>query len=50
MAAWVMFMLTITWSLSTVAGLNKINDDTKCKQIAGGFDHHADAAIGCGAH
>jgi hypothetical protein len=27
-----------------------IGDDEKCRQIAGDFDHHADAAVQCGAH
>ncbi len=27
-----------------------IGDDKKCGQIAGNFDHHADAVVRCGAH
>ncbi len=27
-----------------------IGDDKKCRQIAGNFDHHANAAVRCGAH
>jgi hypothetical protein len=27
-----------------------IGNDEKYKQIAGNFDHHADAAVQCGAH
>jgi hypothetical protein len=38
------------WSLSTVVGTSKINKDKKCRQIAGTFYHHADAAVQCGAH
>ena len=41
---------TITQSLATVVGNNKINNDTKSRQIAGDFNHHADAAVQCGAH
>jgi hypothetical protein len=29
---------------------NKINDEKKCRQIAGNFDCHADAAVQRGAH
>jgi hypothetical protein len=25
----------------------KINDETKCREIAGNFDHHADALVHC---
>jgi hypothetical protein len=42
--------MTITWSLSTVVGNKGIYDDKKCRESAGDFDHHADAAVGCGAH
>jgi hypothetical protein len=42
--------MTITWSLSTVVGNNGIEDNKKCKEIAGDFDHHADAVVQCGAH
>jgi hypothetical protein len=41
--------MTITWALSTVVGDNGINDK-KCRESAGDFDHHADAAVRCGAH
>jgi hypothetical protein len=44
------FIVTITWALSTVVGNNGINDDEKCRESAGDFDHHADAAVQCGAH
>jgi hypothetical protein len=27
-----------------------IGDDEKCRQIAGDFDHHADAVVQCGVH
>jgi hypothetical protein len=27
-----------------------IGNDEKCRQIAGNFDHHADAAVQCGVH
>jgi len=33
-----------------VLGNNKINDDEKCRRIAGNFDCHADAAVICGAY
>jgi hypothetical protein len=42
--------MTITWALSTVVGDNKIDDDKKCWESAGDFDHHADATVRCGAH
>jgi hypothetical protein len=42
--------MTITWSLSTVVGNNGIDNDKKCRESAGDFDHHADAAVQCGAH
>jgi hypothetical protein len=29
---------------------NEINDNKKCRQIAGNFDGHADAAVRCGTH
>jgi hypothetical protein len=29
---------------------NEIDDNKKCRQIAGDFDGHADAAVQCGAH
>jgi hypothetical protein len=45
-----MLMLTIAWLLSMVVGTIEINNDKKCKQITGNFDHHADAAIQFGEH
>jgi hypothetical protein len=42
--------MTITWALSTVVGNNGIDDDKKCREKAGDFDHHTDAAVQCGAH
>jgi hypothetical protein len=42
--------MTITWSLSTVVGDNGIEDNKKCREIAGDFDHRADTAVRCGAH
>jgi hypothetical protein len=29
---------------------NEINETKKCRQIAGTFDGHADAAVQCGTH
>ncbi len=40
----------MTWALSTVVGSNRINDDKKCRESTVDFDHHADAAVQCGAH
>jgi hypothetical protein len=31
-------------------GTININDNKKCKQIAGNFDHHGDVAVQCGVH
>jgi hypothetical protein len=31
-------------------GTIDINDNKKCRQIAGNFDHHADVAVQCRAH
>jgi hypothetical protein len=31
-------------------GQHQIEDNEKCRQIAGDFDCHADAAVRCGAH
>jgi hypothetical protein len=42
--------MTITWALFTVVGDNGIDDDKKCRESAGDFDHHADAAVQCRAH
>jgi hypothetical protein len=49
---WFMFVLPITWSLSTVVGMIKINDKEKCKLIADNFDHYANVAVAvqCRAH
>ena len=35
---------------SYVSGQQRIGDNKKCRQIAGVFDCHADAAVRCGAH
>jgi len=35
---------------SYVGGQQRIGDNKKCRQIAGDFDCHADAALRCGAH
>jgi hypothetical protein len=45
-----LFIMTITWSLSTVVGNNGIDNDKKCRESAGDFDHHEDAAVQCKAH
>ena len=39
-------MLTITWSLAYII----LCANEKCRQIAGNFDCHADAAVRCGVH
>ncbi len=44
------FILTMTWSLPQFVGDNGIDEDEKCRESAGDFDHHADAAVRCGAH
>jgi len=31
-------------------GTIKIDDDKKCRQIAGKFDHHGDVSVRCKAH
>jgi hypothetical protein len=41
--------MTITWALSMVVGNNGINNNKKCRESAGDFDHHVDAAVQCGA-
>ena len=43
-------MLAITWSLAYIMCKQQIDKNEKCRQIAGDFDCHADAAAGCGAH
>jgi hypothetical protein len=42
--------MTMTWPLSMVVGDNRINNNKKCRESAGDFDHHVDAAVQCGAH
>jgi hypothetical protein len=42
--------MIITWLLATVVGDNGIDDDEKCRESAGDFDHHANAAVRCRAH
>jgi hypothetical protein len=42
--------MTITWSLSTVVGDKGINNNEKCRESAGDFDHHANMVVQCGAH
>jgi hypothetical protein len=42
--------MTIAWALFTVVGNNGFDDDEKCRESAGDFDHHADAVVRCGVH
>ena len=35
---------------SYVGGKQRIGDNRKCRQIAGDFDSHKDAAVQCGVH
>jgi hypothetical protein len=42
--------LTIILSFAADATKNKTNDNNKCREIAGNFDRHADAAVQCGGH
>jgi hypothetical protein len=42
--------MTITWALSIIVGNNGIDGDKKCRESAGDFDHHADAAVQCRVH
>jgi hypothetical protein len=42
--------MTVTWSLATVMGDNKIDDAIKCRKIAGSFDHNGDALVQSGVH
>ena len=42
--------MTIKWSLAYIMCKQQIEDNKKCRQIAGNFDCHADAAVQCGAH
>jgi hypothetical protein len=42
--------MTITWALSMVVGNIGIDKNEKCRESAGDFDHHADAAVQCGVH
>jgi len=44
------FKSTITMLFSYVGGQQRIGNNKKCRQIAGDFDCHADAAVRCGAH
>jgi hypothetical protein len=44
------FILIITWSLAYGCGKQWINGNKKCRQIAGDFDGHGDAAVRCEAH
>jgi hypothetical protein len=37
--------MTMTWSLSMVVGNNTIDDNEKCRESAGDFDHHADVVV-----
>jgi hypothetical protein len=45
MVALFMLMLTTTWLLSTFVRTIQINDNGKCKLIAGDFENYADAVI-----
>jgi hypothetical protein len=42
--------MTTTWSLSAVVGDNGIDNDKKCRESAGDFDHYTDTAVQCGVH
>ena len=42
--------MTITWALFMVVGNIGIDKNEKCRESAGDFDHHADAAVQFGAH
>jgi hypothetical protein len=42
--------MTITWSLFTIVGDNRITNNEKCRESAGDFDHHVDAAAQCRVH
>ena len=42
--------MTITWTLAYIMCNQQIDNNEKCRQIAGDFDCHADAAVQCGAH
>jgi hypothetical protein len=33
------------WSLATVVANNEFDNNKRCRQIAGNFDGHADAAV-----
>ena len=43
-------MLTITWYYTYIMCKQRIDDNKKCRRIAGDFDCHADAAVQCGVH
>ena len=47
---WFKFMLTITWYYTYIMCKQRIDDNKKCRRIAGDFDCHADAAVQCGVH
>jgi hypothetical protein len=42
--------MTITWLLAMLMGDNKINDEKKCRKIAGNFDHHGDVMVQSRVH
>jgi hypothetical protein len=42
--------MTITWALSTVVVDYGIDNNKKCRESAGDFDHHVDTAVRCGGH
>jgi hypothetical protein len=39
-----------TWALSMVVGDNQIDEEEKCRESAGDFDHHEDATVQRGMH
>jgi hypothetical protein len=42
--------MSITWSLAYDCGQQQIYNDTKYMSNAEDLEHHADAAVQCGAH
>ncbi len=42
--------MTVTWSLATIMGNNKIDNAKKCRKFTGNFDHHGDALVQSRAH
>jgi len=44
------FILVITWSLAYGCGKQRIDGNKICRQIAGNFDGHGDAAVRRDAH